>query len=416
MLVHTKMINFLFQRMFGNNFSRYGLLKETLTLDFNSVLDIGFGKGAASLFYAINNKNVTSIGLALDSYSYPKYLLQKYSVNCIETTFESFSQEKQYDLVLASHVLEHTLSPGLFLEKARTHLNDSGYLFIIVPPFKESIVGGHVTNGWTLAQLIYNLLLNGYDVKNGHFYQDDKNICAIVQKSNQILPMLRMDEGDLEVLRAFWPCEIRQGTVLRLKDINWFKNSYEITDKDAEKFLYYLEDYAKDKASIGSEERVIYGNMLGYYIENTTVEDAFHSYKKNDSLSNFNVVDLYRLGLLLFKDGMLNEAKSIFYRTTTLNSNKIKRDSLYKLAQIYFSQENYEQALDFIENILLNFPNKPGYFAFKTMVLLKLKPLQCVLNFMDTIEEPIIFQKCMNLIKSHDKEQLTEKNKVNHRY
>jgi hypothetical protein len=121
-----------------------------------------------------------------------------------------------------SHILEHTLNVGFFLEKARSMLQNEGWLFVVVPPFKQNIVGGHVTPGWNIGVLMYVLLMSRFDIKNGHFIRHGYNICGFVKKLNCELPDLRLDEGDIEMTKDFWPIEVYQGFDGNLESVNWF--------------------------------------------------------------------------------------------------------------------------------------------------------------------------------------------------
>lgn len=208
----------------------FDLANAALKLDAKTVLDIGFGAGGASILFGSNNRRVTAIGLGLDSYGYPQDEFSKLGIRCQEISFEDFKSEEKFDLIWASHVLEHTLNVGHFLDKCHELLVDDGWLCVLVPPFKNEVVGGHVSNGWNIGQLMYSLLLAGYDIKNGHFVHHGYNLCAFVQKSKRCLPSLRMDIGDIEMTADYWPLEVKQGFNGALKQVNWFADfkTYEI--------------------------------------------------------------------------------------------------------------------------------------------------------------------------------------------
>jgi SAM-dependent methyltransferase len=199
------------------------LLRATRHLAFTRVLDIGCGEGAASGYFAGQGKTVVAIGLDLASYGLrPAGEGGAGSrVRCIETPFETFQASGTFDLVWMSHVLEHTQNVGLFLAKARGLLDDRGWLCVLVPPYKPEVVGGHVSAGWNLGHLMYNLLLSGYDIRNGHFITHGYNVAAFVQKSARPLPPLRMDIGDIEATKELWPMEVAQGFDGNLDRVNW---------------------------------------------------------------------------------------------------------------------------------------------------------------------------------------------------
>lgn len=82
---------------------------------------------------------------------------------------------------------------------------------MFIPPYIPMVCAGHVNTGWNLGQLIYVLLLNGFDVKQGHFISLPNNICAIVKRSNRELPPLRGDRGDIQILNkgGYFPFTIK---------------------------------------------------------------------------------------------------------------------------------------------------------------------------------------------------------------
>jgi len=212
------------------------LVNAASKLEFNSILDIGFGNGGASAYLAMKNKQVTSLGYEINTYDYPKEIFEELNVTIVEELFGNFKSPNKFDAIWASHVLEHVTNPGLFLKKCNHLLNEDGWLFIMVPPYKSKVVGGHVTVGWNLGQLMYNLLLEGFDIKNGHFVKHGYNICAFVQKKNIEIPKLRMDEGDIELTKDFWPMDIEQGFEGDIDRVNWFED-FEVYDKEKNEFI-----------------------------------------------------------------------------------------------------------------------------------------------------------------------------------
>ncbi len=215
------------------NFSVEGtfdLANMALRLNAKRVLDIGFGSGGASMFFASHGRQVTGIGLAIEQYDYSQRDFKELAINYEETSLEEFKSTEKFDMIWASHVLEHNLNVGFFLDKCRELLSEKGWLCIMVPPFKNEVVGGHVSTGWNLGQLMYVLLLCGYDIKHGHFIQHGYSLCAFVQESETKLPKLKMDIGDIEATSTFWPIEVKQDFNGDIKQINWFDDfkTYEI--------------------------------------------------------------------------------------------------------------------------------------------------------------------------------------------
>jgi len=129
-----------------------------------------------------------------------------------------------YDAIWASHVLEHQVNPGHFLQCARQALRPRGWLFVSVPPLKHDIVGGHVTL-WNLGLLMYHLVLARFDVAHGHFTTQGYNCTAFVQRPAELprLPRLNHDQGDIEKLAHLFPVGMSaaQGFDGRLGSIKW---------------------------------------------------------------------------------------------------------------------------------------------------------------------------------------------------
>lgn len=196
-------------------------------LVFDTFLDIGAGAGGASLFCAANGKRVTAIEHDVAQYdSFPENLFQKYHINLYKGLFETFPVDDysgQFDAIWVCHVLEHVLDVGVFFEKILSLLSEDGWLMVVVPPYDPRLVSGHVNTGWNLGQLIYVLLLGGFDVRNGHFIHHHNQISAFVRKRREPIPSLRRNRGDLETLAKFFPFDGAQHFFDgNIKSINWF--------------------------------------------------------------------------------------------------------------------------------------------------------------------------------------------------
>jgi 2-polyprenyl-3-methyl-5-hydroxy-6-metoxy-1,4-benzoquinol methylase len=226
------------------------LLKNTLRLPARTVLDVGFGKGGASVFFGLTGKSVTAIRPSeggdiypeeiLDG-RHPKPLFDHLRIQERVSSLEELPQEQGYDLIWMSHILEHTLDVGTLLRKARRLLSDEGWLCVVVPPFKHQVVMGHVSVGWNLGLLMHALLVNGFEIKNGHFIRHGYNLCGFVQKGNLLEPMI--DSGitydELSVFaftspsrNELWPIPVEQGFVGDLDRVNWFETPPALADDD----------------------------------------------------------------------------------------------------------------------------------------------------------------------------------------
>jgi len=178
-------------------------LIDQIKFDENSnLLDIGMGSGWLSIYLAKKKLEVTGTTFSkvhdnLDI----EYFKKEYNITIHECNIESLPfAENTYDYVILSHVLEHCNNTGLALNNILRVLKTSGKLIIIVPRHQSSICAGHVHMGWNVGQLIYTLLINGYDVSTGSFIDYKGNVCAIVQKSTFQLPKLNNDWSDIAIL------------------------------------------------------------------------------------------------------------------------------------------------------------------------------------------------------------------------
>lgn len=262
----------------------FDLICMTENITFSSVLDVGLGNGGASIYFAYQGKNVSALGVDISSYDLPQDLLAHMGIDVYESDIESFESNQKFDAIWASHILEHTLNPGSVLSKFRELLDDNGWLFLMVPPYKSQLVGGHVSTGWNMGQLMYNLLLTGFDIKNGHFIKHGYNICAFVQKSVEQLPKLRMDIGDIEQTQHLWPIEVHQGFEGNIESINWFENF--IIHVDSREIKKQLEQAQSAFVKLEAEKKECSKKMEDYINQIDTKNKAFAE-----------LVELYKKGM-----------------------------------------------------------------------------------------------------------------------
>jgi SAM-dependent methyltransferase len=67
-------------------------------------------------------------------------------INLHVQSAESFELEDKFDTVVAGELIEHLANPGLFLQRARTHLNEGGIVVLTTP------------NAFSLAYFLYAIL------------------------------------------------------------------------------------------------------------------------------------------------------------------------------------------------------------------------------------------------------------------
>lgn len=197
----------------------------------HSFLDVGFGEGQITKWLRGMGKSVTATGLALESYGFDAgRFTAEYGVRIEECGAEEMPfADGEFDAVVMSHVLEHCPNVQLALQEVRRVISDEGYLFVFVPPNGDRVAAGHVSMGWNVGQLMYVLLLNGFDVKHGSFVEVPHNVVGFVRKSVTPLPALRNDSGDIGILNGhgLFPAPVvsadgrNDGFHSKIKCINW---------------------------------------------------------------------------------------------------------------------------------------------------------------------------------------------------
>lgn len=169
-------------------------LEYLLGLDFDNVLDVGSGEGEHAKILTDNGRQVVTISLRE-----PCDILDDFNAVHINT-----------DCIWACHVLEHQLNVNWFLKKCFADLNENGILAITVPPMKTALVGGHVTL-WTLPLLVYNLVLAGFDCSSAWTKEYGYNISVVVRKKLANLEGLAYDNGDINILKDYFPFPVWEG-------------------------------------------------------------------------------------------------------------------------------------------------------------------------------------------------------------
>lgn len=172
---------------------------------FKTVLDIGSGSGEHANEFEKFGKEVTR-------FDFGKSRAFTDSGKVLIGDFVKHTFDKKYDLVWASHVLEHTVHTHAFLTKIHEAVKPNGLVAITVPPAKPEFVGGHVTL-WTPALLLYRLVLAGFDCSNAKVFLYGYNISVILTatKNGIDISELAWDYNDINRLRQWLPKGLKVG-------------------------------------------------------------------------------------------------------------------------------------------------------------------------------------------------------------
>jgi hypothetical protein len=180
------------------------LLKD---YEFDSVLDVGCGRGTHTGILREHGKRVTATD----------YRAQFDGV--VEGLYHDLEFEP-HDITWAAHVLEHQLNVHDFLTKLRRDTRVGGWTVVTVPPAKGAIVGGHVTV-WNAGLLLYNLVLAGFDCSGASIKKYGYNITVIAQAQQFDLPRLNYDNGDINTLKPWLPEFCGEGFNGDITEWNW---------------------------------------------------------------------------------------------------------------------------------------------------------------------------------------------------
>lgn len=199
--------------LFGFNFYKdiilesYGFrasaaLKYAINLRPKKVIDIGSGGGEHALQFLNVGSDVLCIDYGTSIYAKNQ---QSEQLTVLKIDFNDFIPEKKFDLVWASHVLEHQLNVNIFIEKLNRCCSEDGHICITVPDFHRDLWGGHLTL-WTPALLAYNVVMCGIDLSNAKFIRGINEFSIIYTPNRILLPKnLTYDKGDINLLKEFLP-------------------------------------------------------------------------------------------------------------------------------------------------------------------------------------------------------------------
>ena len=197
------------------------ILKQALTYDFKTVIDIGAGDGFAAKAFCERGKNVTVTDL------HPELLENlpndvKVYKNLDVCDMSSIPSES-YDAVWCSHVIEHVMDTGRALSEIRRILKPNGIAFLTVPPFEHRVLGGHVCPGWNIGILMYVLIVSGFDVINASFINYQSNVSGFVRKGRDFDIPIVHDYGDIERIKHLFPpsLNVHQGWNGNIDSYHW---------------------------------------------------------------------------------------------------------------------------------------------------------------------------------------------------
>jgi SAM-dependent methyltransferase len=204
--------------IFGLNLSRarasYDIrsaaaLKRALILGAHSVLDVGSGGGEHAVAFAKAGAKVTCVDFGTSIYA--ERMQPNSGIDVVHADFSKWNPSQKFDLVWASHVLEHQRNPGSFIEKLIDCCASDGYVVITVPVPHRRLWGGHLSL-WTPGILAYNIVMCGVDISGAQVFYGYRETSIIFKPLRFVLPDLTFDNGDLDVLAKYLPKFVRENS------------------------------------------------------------------------------------------------------------------------------------------------------------------------------------------------------------
>ena len=196
-------------------FGGWGLVERLSDMSGELLLDVGAGSLGHSKYFASKGKQVTAIDFGTSTYALNRKVIHKEigKLEIIQTDFNEFVSEKQWDIVWASHILEHQKNAGEFLIKCLQHTKESGLLVLVLPFPHEEIWGGHLSY-WTPGLLAYNLVLAGTSMaESSAFESHGEFVLAVKKQSIDLIGLdLCFDSGDVQKLSGYLPSCVREGS------------------------------------------------------------------------------------------------------------------------------------------------------------------------------------------------------------
>lgn len=166
-----------------------------------AVLDVGSGGGEHARRFRESGSRVVCIDLGTSVYARSR---TEDGIEIVNADFNRYESEERFDLVWASHVLEHQRNAGEFISRLIENCAPGGWVCITVPDPHRGLWGGHVSL-WTPGLLAYNTVLCGVDLSDAEFVRGSNEFSLIFQPHKIDLPKLSYDYGDLDLLAPYLP-------------------------------------------------------------------------------------------------------------------------------------------------------------------------------------------------------------------
>ncbi|MEJ0044216.1 MAG: methyltransferase domain-containing protein [Rhizomicrobium sp.] len=182
-------------------FSAYAL-DYAIGLHPSSVLDVGSGGGYHARAFLERGSTVLCVDYGTSIYATKTNVR---GLDVIEVDFNKFETSQKFDLVWASHILEHQRNIGSFIERLIACCSPDGHVCITLPDPHRALHGGHLSL-WSPGLLAYNVALCGVDISDAVFVRGSNEFSMFFRPKAVPLPgNLTYDNGDLDLLAKSLP-------------------------------------------------------------------------------------------------------------------------------------------------------------------------------------------------------------------
>ena len=154
----------------------YILFKKFMSEDIKTILDIGCHIGFLDILYSQwgeEERNVTAIDISKRALDYAMAHNKQYKRNIKFRlgVFETMDFEEKYDLVILSHVIEHTYNPKIMIDKAIDLCNKR--LMILTPVGEKTNDPTHKHHWFNFTELLKIIDLNKVRVVHQEIYKKE---------------------------------------------------------------------------------------------------------------------------------------------------------------------------------------------------------------------------------------------------
>ena len=136
------------------------------------MLDIGGGHGIHARFFRSHGIDVDIVDMACGDEK-PIFI----------GDYLDYEPEHAYDVIWASHVLEHVRNVGDFIDKMYKDSVVDGYVAVSVPPIRTRRMAYNHLSFWNPGMLLLNFGMAGFDMQMAKLAQYGYNISIIAKKN-----------------------------------------------------------------------------------------------------------------------------------------------------------------------------------------------------------------------------------------